>query len=147
MAGDKHPPRMLDPDVDANAWTPRERAEADAAVASAREEASSRPRMASAVFLSSARIWSARIPCPGAGSIHASSRSSDASWVRPRRWSPAAATTTASRRPSFTLAIRVGTFAHSIAWARQRDHLPEKDRPDFDPHYADLLRRAIGLTA
>ena len=32
MAGDKHPPRMLDPDVDANAWTPRERAEADAAV-------------------------------------------------------------------------------------------------------------------
>jgi phosphotransferase family enzyme len=46
---------------------------------------------------------------------------------------------------TFALAIRVGTFAHSIAWARQRDHLPERDRPDFDPHYADLLRRAIGL--
>jgi hypothetical protein len=44
------------------------------------------------------------------------------------------------------LAIRVGTFAHSIAWARQRDHLPEQKRPDFDPHYADLLRRAIRLT-
>ena len=48
---------------------------------------------------------------------------------------------------TFALAIRVGTFAHSVAWARQRDHLPEEDRPDFDPHYAELLRRAIGLTA
>jgi hypothetical protein len=48
---------------------------------------------------------------------------------------------------TFELAIRVGTFAHSIAWARQREHLPEADRPDFDPHYADLLRRAVGLTA
>jgi hypothetical protein len=45
------------------------------------------------------------------------------------------------------LAIRVGTFAHSIAWARQRDHLPETELANFDPHYADLLRRAIRLTS
>jgi Phosphotransferase enzyme family len=48
---------------------------------------------------------------------------------------------------TFALAIRVGTFAHSIAWARQRDHLPEAELPGFDLHYAGLLRRAIGLTA
>jgi hypothetical protein len=46
---------------------------------------------------------------------------------------------------TFALAIRVGTFAHSFAWARQRAHLAEHERADFDPHYADLLRRAIRL--
>ena len=45
------------------------------------------------------------------------------------------------------LAIRVGTFAHSIAWARQRAHLPDEELTRFDPHYADLLRRAIGVAA
>jgi hypothetical protein len=48
---------------------------------------------------------------------------------------------------TFALAIRVGTFAHSIAWARQRDHLPAQELPGFDEHYAGLLRRTIGLTS
>jgi hypothetical protein len=40
----------------------------------------------------------------------------------------------------FALAMRVGTFAHTIAWARQRDHEPEEARADFDPV---VLRRAL----
>jgi hypothetical protein len=47
---------------------------------------------------------------------------------------------------AFTLAIRVGIFAHMIAWARQRDHLPEESRPDFDEWYAVVLRRAVART-
>ena len=31
----------------------------------------------------------------------------------------------------FALAMRVGIFAHAIAWLRQRDHLPPKDRAEF----------------
>jgi hypothetical protein len=47
---------------------------------------------------------------------------------------------------AFALAIRVGTFAHSIAWARQRDHLPVEARADFDKWFAVILRRALAQT-
>jgi len=43
---------------------------------------------------------------------------------------------------AFELAIRVGTFAHAIAWARQREALPET-RADFDREYQLILRRAV----
>jgi phosphotransferase family enzyme len=43
----------------------------------------------------------------------------------------------------FALATRVGTFAHAFAWARQRDHLPEEARAEFDRWYPIVLRRAI----
>ena len=44
---------------------------------------------------------------------------------------------------SFELAIRVGWFAHAIAWTRQRDALPPEARPDFDRVFAIILRRAL----
>jgi phosphotransferase family enzyme len=44
---------------------------------------------------------------------------------------------------AFALAIRVGTFAHACAWARQRDHLPEDARPAFDKGFGVVLRRAV----
>src|SRR5438105_3220236 len=44
---------------------------------------------------------------------------------------------------TFALAMRVGAFAHTIAWARQRDHLPEEARADFD---LIVLRRALAQT-
>jgi hypothetical protein len=47
---------------------------------------------------------------------------------------------------AFALAIRVGTFAHTIAWARQRDHLPEQARAEFDRGFAIVLRRAVAQT-
>lgn len=47
----------------------------------------------------------------------------------------------------FALAMRVGAFAHTIAWVRQRDALPAEERPDFDRWFAVVLRRAIALTA
>ena len=43
----------------------------------------------------------------------------------------------------FELAIRVGAFAHVIAWMRQRDHLPEQERPEFDRWFTVVLRRAL----
>jgi hypothetical protein len=46
----------------------------------------------------------------------------------------------------FELAIRVGAFAHAIAWARQRDHLSESERPEFDRPYRMVLRRAVART-
>ncbi|NUR77068.1 MAG: phosphotransferase [Thermoleophilia bacterium] len=46
----------------------------------------------------------------------------------------------------FALALRVGIFAHACAWARQRDHLPEADRRDFDRWYPVVLRRAVART-
>jgi uncharacterized protein YdcH (DUF465 family) len=46
----------------------------------------------------------------------------------------------------FALAMRVGIFAHSIAWLRQRDHLPPKDRAEFDSVFRIVLRRAIAQT-
>jgi hypothetical protein len=43
----------------------------------------------------------------------------------------------------FELAIRVGAFAHVIAWMRQRDHLPEQQRPEFDRWFTVVLHRAL----
>jgi hypothetical protein len=43
----------------------------------------------------------------------------------------------------FALAIRIGSFAHTFAWTRQRDALPEEARPEFDKVFSNLLRRAI----
>ena len=39
--------------------------------------------------------------------------------------------------------VRVGAFAHVIASARLRDHLPERARPEFDREFAVVLRRAL----
>ena len=47
---------------------------------------------------------------------------------------------------AFALAIRVGTLAHSIAWARQRDHLPEEAQAEFDRWFPLVLRRAFAQT-
>jgi Phosphotransferase enzyme family len=47
---------------------------------------------------------------------------------------------------AFALAIRVGAFAHTIAWARQRDYLPQAARPEFDKAFAIVLRRAVART-
>jgi Phosphotransferase enzyme family len=47
---------------------------------------------------------------------------------------------------AFALAIRVGDFAHTIAWARQRDYLPQAARPEFDKGFAIVLRRAVART-
>lgn len=44
---------------------------------------------------------------------------------------------------AFALAIRVGTFAHTFAWVRQRDALPKEARPEFDRWFAIVLRRAL----
>jgi len=42
--------------------------------------------------------------------------------------------------------MRVGTFAHAIAWLRQRDHLSAMERTDFDRGFRIVLRRAIART-
>jgi hypothetical protein len=47
---------------------------------------------------------------------------------------------------AFTLAIRVGAFAHAVAWARQRAALPAADRPEFDRWFVVVLRRALART-
>lgn len=44
---------------------------------------------------------------------------------------------------TFALAIRVGTFAHTFAWVRQRDALTGKARRDFDQRFPIVLRRAL----
>ncbi len=44
---------------------------------------------------------------------------------------------------AFALAVRIGTFAHTVAWIRQRDALPEEARPAFDKAFSIVLRRAI----
>jgi hypothetical protein len=49
-------------------------------------------------------------------------------------------------KEAFDLAIHVGAFAHIIAWLRQRNALPEKDRPEFDKAFPIVLRRAIART-
>jgi hypothetical protein len=46
----------------------------------------------------------------------------------------------------FALAIRVGTFAHTLAWARHRDHLSKEARVEFDKGYQVVLRRALAQT-
>jgi len=47
---------------------------------------------------------------------------------------------------TFEIAIRVGWFAHAIAWTRQRDALQPDARPNFDRAFAIVLRRAIAQT-
>jgi hypothetical protein len=47
---------------------------------------------------------------------------------------------------TFALAVRVGAFTYPIAWCRQRDHLTEQERVDFDPWFALVLRRAVAQT-
>jgi hypothetical protein len=47
---------------------------------------------------------------------------------------------------TFDLALRVGAFAHAIAWARQRDVLPADARAGFDTGFATILRRALAHT-
>ena len=47
---------------------------------------------------------------------------------------------------TFEIAIRVGWFAHAIAWTRQRDALQPEARPDFDKAFAIILRRAVAQT-
>jgi aminoglycoside phosphotransferase (APT) family kinase protein len=47
---------------------------------------------------------------------------------------------------TFALAVRVGTFAHTFVWVRQRDALPRDARPDFDEAFHIVLRRAIDQT-
>jgi hypothetical protein len=44
---------------------------------------------------------------------------------------------------SFEVALRVGWFAHAIAWTRQRAALPPEARPDFDRAFAIILQRAV----
>jgi hypothetical protein len=47
---------------------------------------------------------------------------------------------------TFEIAIRVGWFAHAIAWTRQRDALPPEARSNFDRAFAIVLRRAVDQT-
>src|SRR5437660_280207 len=47
---------------------------------------------------------------------------------------------------AFALAMRVGIFAHAIAWLRQRDALPNEELPSFDRWFAVILRRALART-
>jgi hypothetical protein len=47
---------------------------------------------------------------------------------------------------AFALAMRVGTFAHAIAWVRQRDALPEEARAEFNTAFTIVLRRAVAQT-
>jgi hypothetical protein len=49
-------------------------------------------------------------------------------------------------KDAFEIAIRVGSFAHAIAWTRQRGALPTEARPDFDRGFAIVLRRAVDHT-
>jgi hypothetical protein len=49
----------------------------------------------------------------------------------------------AEHAETFALAIRVGTFAHAIAWVRQREALPPHERPEHDRWYANILGRAL----
>jgi Phosphotransferase enzyme family len=44
---------------------------------------------------------------------------------------------------TFEIAFTVGTFAHAFAWARQRDHLPQQERAEFDKVFRIVLRRAL----
>jgi hypothetical protein len=46
-------------------------------------------------------------------------------------------------RPAFELAMCVGSFAHAIAWVRQRDALPPARQPEFDVAFRTVLERAL----
>jgi hypothetical protein len=47
---------------------------------------------------------------------------------------------------TFALASRIGCFAHALAWVRQRDHLPDAERPLFDTRAPIVLGRAVAQT-
>jgi len=47
---------------------------------------------------------------------------------------------------TFEIAVRVGWFAHAIAFTRQRVFLPPEARPDFDRAFTNILRRAVAQT-
>jgi hypothetical protein len=42
--------------------------------------------------------------------------------------------------------VRVGRFAHAIAWARQREFITPPERTAFDEWFAQVLRRALDVT-
>ena len=44
---------------------------------------------------------------------------------------------------TFALAMQTGAFAHTFAWTRQRDALPDEARSEFDRGFSIVLRRAI----
>jgi Ser/Thr protein kinase RdoA (MazF antagonist) len=44
---------------------------------------------------------------------------------------------------TFALALLVGAYAHSLASVRQRDHLEEAQRAEFDKDFQVVLRRAL----
>jgi hypothetical protein len=46
----------------------------------------------------------------------------------------------------FDLALRVGRFAHAIAWSRQREFLSPEERAPFDEWFAHVLRRALEVS-
>jgi aminoglycoside phosphotransferase (APT) family kinase protein len=46
---------------------------------------------------------------------------------------------------TFSLALDVGTFAHAIAWVRQRSALPASWLPEFDKAYRPVLDRVLEL--
>src|SRR5580765_684529 len=48
---------------------------------------------------------------------------------------------------TLALALRVGAFAHSFAWARQRDYLTPEERTRFDVPFAAVLRHALASLA
>ena len=47
--------------------------------------------------------------------------------------------------PAFERAMRIGRFAHVIAWLRHRDPLAGDARVQFDSEYAIVLRRALAV--
>jgi hypothetical protein len=46
---------------------------------------------------------------------------------------------------AFDRAMRVGRFAHAIAWLRHRDPLAGQEKVDFDVEYAVILRCALNV--
>jgi hypothetical protein len=48
---------------------------------------------------------------------------------------------------TFALAIRIGTFAHALAWTRQRDALMADEQAEFDRSFPIVLRRAVAQTS
>jgi hypothetical protein len=47
---------------------------------------------------------------------------------------------------AFALAVRIGTFARSIAYVRMRTALRPEERPHFDTDFSIVLRRAVAQT-
>jgi hypothetical protein len=45
------------------------------------------------------------------------------------------------------VALRIGIFAHAVAWLRQRDHLSPAERKAFDADYPVILNRALARVA